>query len=328
MRKTHQQGYILIFVIWMLALVAVSAAYYAERIGKLLGRAIRTQQNIQAKIDLNDTQAEILFRLATSQLTTDGLGTGENAIKLDGREYLAKGNIRISLQDGRGLLNINQINDATLHRFLEAQGIDYPTRAHMTDTLRDYIDEDHLKRLNGAEKKEYEELGLSPPRNTPLATPREIGKIIGWEKNVSLARYLTVAGTGGLNPNTAPYPVLHALPGVNSRIADEIITLRSIPQLVNDNILMQLTGLSAENFMLDVNAFPSDVVRITITSDNFPWKQETTLKLTPLGEKTPWQINYSYKIEKNANEEKSTVTPVQLPARAPASGPAEVSPFG
>jgi len=325
--KTAQSGYILIFVIWMLALIAVSATYLASRVGELMDRAFRTQQDIQARIDMNDANAEIMFRLATTQLTPYGLGVGEGSVRLDGREYLDGRGVRVSIQDGRGLLNLNQINDETLDRFLAAQGIEYAERSRMLDTLRDYTDEDNLKRLNGAEGKDYEEAGLSPPRNVPLVTPREIARIMGWEKHIALARYFSVAGVGGLNPNTAERPVLFALPGINDRIADELLLLRSIPQLITDSVIMQYTGLSAESYMLTVNSFPSDVARITLSADNFPWKLETTLKLTPLGERAPWQVYYYYKLANDKHAEQSNAVPVPLPARAQASIPASNSPF-
>jgi len=122
MRRGHrsmQRGFVLAATLWMLAILAVAAAYFAGRIQHAREQAQLAQTHSQALLDLDNARAEILFRIATTPFSVYGLGpSASEAIALDDRPYLGPGDTLIRLQDNRGLLNLNIVNDDRLDRFL------------------------------------------------------------------------------------------------------------------------------------------------------------------------------------------------------------------
>ncbi len=176
-----QRGFVLPLTLWILAAIAIAAGAFAERMMAALDLARLSQQRIQNLVDMGNTRAEILFRLASTRMSVYGLGpTQGQAIALDDRPYQGEGHDLLRLQDDRGLINLNFATEGSLSRLLGVLGIPYEQRGRLVDTFNDYIDEDDFKRLNGAEAREYEAAGLPPPRNEKLVTPYEPRNILGW----------------------------------------------------------------------------------------------------------------------------------------------------
>lgn len=111
-----------------------------------------------------------------------------SALALDDRPYRTLGDTLVQVQDNRGLLNLNVVDDERLGRFLGVLGVPPERRSALIDALRDYGDEDNLKRLNGAEVAEYAAAGLPPPRNAKLVTPLEARRIYGRRRRPSCGR--------------------------------------------------------------------------------------------------------------------------------------------
>ena len=294
----HQGGFVLVLTLWVLAITTVAASYFSERVARVVELARQSRQNVQAWIDLADTRAEILFRIGTVPITVNGLGVGSDAIALDDRPYRGLGTSVVRLQDNRGLLNLNIVDDDRLHRFLGVLGIPGDQRARMIDTLRDYIDEDNFRRLNGAEEKDYAEQGLPPPRNSRLLTPWEAQRIISWRdkpqlwEKGQLAALTTTSFSVALNPNTAPWQVLATLPGVTNEIAQAMISRRRLQPIVSVDQVAALSGTSSQQLVFQIITLPSDAIRITQTAPGLPRALQYNVSLTPNGEHAPWRIDY------------------------------------
>lgn len=301
----RQQGFVLILTLCILAAITIVAAYFGERVQKSLQLAQLRQVLTDKQIAINNTRSEILFRLGTTYLSSYGLGPQGSEIALDDRPYSNEGTT-VQLQDMRGLININFANDGELYSFLGALQVPADQRAHLIDTLRDYIDADDLRRLEGAESAEYAAQGLPPPRNMLLVSPVELKNIIGWRDMPSLWQdppVTELVGVGGvplINPNTAPWQVLAALPGVSPQMAKAVVARRKLGP-ISIALMVQITGANLDTFPPMLIAYPSDHIRITQHAIGMPWAIGYNIQLTPNSTIAPWQVSYYYRLEEKAD---------------------------
>jgi len=329
-----QRGFVLATTLWMLAILTVAAGYFASRIQHARDLAQMAQAHAQSVRDLYGARAEILFRIGTTQFSSYGLGSSEkDAIALDDRPYLATGDTLVRLQDDRGLLNLNAADDVRLGRFLSILGVPTARHAALIDALHDYVDDDDLKRLNGAEASDYAAAGLPPPRNARLVTPMEARRIFGWgdvpqlwQDNL-LSRLTTTGSSFSLNPNTAPWQVLATMGGMTPDAARAVIQAREVAPIVDANRLETLTGIQIHNdpFTPDMIAFPADSVRVTQQANALTWGLQYNVTLTPVSDTAPWRIDYSYRVELSSIQS-ARQDVKSLPARA-ASHPESPVPF-
>ena len=322
--------------LWVLAIVAVAAAYFAERMQDATRLAGQAQVRTQALVDMAGTRAEILFRLATTPISLYGLGvSAQDAIALDDRAYGGLGDTLVRLQDNRGLLNLNIASDDQLERFLNVLGIPAAQRAAMIDTLRDYVDEDNLKHLNGAEAANYAAAGLPPPRNAKLITPLEAKNIYGWKeaaplwKDNLLASLTTTGGSYSVNPNTASWQVLATISGMTPEAAQAIVQARGSAPIVHAGQVQALTGIavSTDPYTPGVITLPADGVRLTQQARGMQWGWQYSVRLTPASDTAPWRIDYFYRVALPSKDGGKQVT-IPLPARAtlPAAFPENFRP--
>ena len=114
-----ERGFVLVATLWVLALVAVVAVFFAERMGQARALALAAQARNQALLDLSGARADMLYRLATTPVSLYGLGQDPaTALALDDRPYHSLGDTLVQVQDNRGLLNLNIVDDERLGRFL------------------------------------------------------------------------------------------------------------------------------------------------------------------------------------------------------------------
>jgi general secretion pathway protein K len=322
LRRGRQRGFALALTLWVMAAILIAAAIFSDRVRQAVSLAHRQQQNTEAMLDIAASQAEILFRLGVTPMSTYGLGTQPEgkSIFLDNRAYRGTGNTTVQLQDNRGLLNLNIVSDDRLLRFLAIVDVPPDQRSVLVDTLRDYTDADSLKRINGAEEPDYLALGLPPPRNENLLTPYEAKNIIGWRdlpllwENNRVPELTTTSNSVAVNPNTAPKEVLATLPGITSDIADAIIAQRQIAPIPSAYVIAQLAGGAPGDFLLNVIPIPANSIRVTHHAADLPWSIQYNVSLSPNNDKTPWRIDYYYKIRQTAPP-----NPAATAASAPAN---------
>lgn len=301
----RQQGFVLILTLCILAAITIVAAYFGERVQQSLQLAQSRQALTDKQIAINNTRSEILYRLGTTYLSSGGLGQPPGEIALDDRPYSNEGTI-VQLQDTRGLISINFASDLQLHNFLAAMQVPSDQRAHLIDTLRDYVDADNFRRLEGAESADYAARNLPPPRNLPLFSPMELKNIMGWREMRSLwqdpavSELVDVGGIPTINPNTAPWQVLASLPGVTPEIAKIVISRRKLGP-ISIALLAQMAGADLDTFPPMLIPYPSDHLRVTQRAIGMPWAIRYNVQLTPNSNVAPWQIEYYYRLEEKAD---------------------------
>ena len=301
--KRSQGGFVLLLTLWVLVVVAMAAAYFAQRVQSAVELAQQSRQNTQTLVDMASTRAEIIYRLSVSTLTNYGLSRGNTTVYLDDRPYQGLGNTVLQIQDTRGLVNLNFVDDARLNLFLGQLNVEPEQRARLVDTLRDYTDADSFHRLNGAEADDYRAQGLAPPTNRVLVSPWQAKQIMGWRstpqlwQNDHLPKLATISQSMGINPNTAPAEVLATIPGVTADMAQIILARRSLLPLVGDWQIEEITGVPPDLPMgMGIVATPSDTLRITQSAPGLAWAVQYNLKLTPIGQNAPWRTDFYTRI--------------------------------
>lgn len=150
---------------------------------------------------------------------------------------LGPGQFAYRITDEEARLNLNTAPPDRVDRLLASLGLDKQARDTINDSLQDWKDPNEEHRLNGAES---EDTYLKHPvpyraRNGPLEDVAELLQIKGVTRALyfgsadepGLVELVTVNGTGQVNINTAPEPVLKAL-GLSEADVSEIVQSRSI----------------------------------------------------------------------------------------------------
>ena len=142
---------------------------------------------------------------------------------------IGTGRFGIAVIDLNARIDLNR-SDLSVVQALFAQFTD-DTRAELAAAgVADWIDADDLVRPGGAELADYVTMD-SPytPRNAPLDRLDDLAHIlhVGDALAAAVAPYVTVASDGLVNVNSAPEPVLSALPGLGAARARDIVTRRT-----------------------------------------------------------------------------------------------------
>lgn len=179
--KDH--GFALVVVLMVLLLVTALAAemIFTVRTGVQEGR--QTKQNA-----ISRGLAKAGINLALFHLVDKPIDINEDNPYISGANnsvYLSTGKVDFQVISESGKIDLNKINRALLSQFLEQYGYDLEEKEIFIDSMQDWIDNDDLHRLNGAESEYYE--ALTPPykpKNSPFTDPSELFMVRGAEKLV------------------------------------------------------------------------------------------------------------------------------------------------
>ncbi|HEX6941020.1 MAG TPA: type II secretion system protein GspK [Longimicrobiales bacterium] len=205
-----RRGYALLVVLWALVVVGALAAEFhvaarADRLGAANLRAA-TAAKWAARAGLAWTAAELDRRTAGPNAALE-LARAGDAIVPDTTLDVGALPTRVRVRDARARLNVNRAGVAEWTRLLGALGLPEPaaTAAARRIAARAgmYRSADDVRDAAGL----------------PVPLLRE------------LARYLTAAGDGRINVNSAPVPVLRTLPVIDSAAAAAIVERRRVAPL-------------------------------------------------------------------------------------------------
>lgn len=289
----RQRGYVLLMVLAALAVMAYVAQRFAQRNDDLRRNALDFSQYADARASVASALSATLYWNATRPLMPAGRGGPDAQLRHDGRRYVLPDGGLVMVQDFRGLIAINGGNRQVLTSLLVQDGEPVQRAQAMIDVLDDYIDTDQLKRLNGAERPEYQALGLSGPRNDWLLSVRELEAMPLWRDDPArlerLSRRFSVDIGHLLNPATAPEAVLKAmLPTANPAQIELVKNLRRTDLLTDSRSAQRLTGLAFDD---DSYIFaPGNDSRVALWAPGLPRALEYNVRLVPAGERGPWVI--------------------------------------
>lgn len=141
-------------------------------------------------------------------------------------------NCEVYISDESGKINVNKLTDdtrASFIKFLTAYKLEELVAETITDSILDWLDEDDLHHINGAEKDFYVTLPEPyEPKNGLFESLEELTLVKGITPQIfeMLRNHLTIYGSGKVNVNFASKEVLLYVPTLTDEMANEIIRLR------------------------------------------------------------------------------------------------------
>ena len=134
-------------------------------------------------------------------------------------------------------LNINTLNENEIRTFFSFLLGDFTKATQLSQTILDWRDTDTIPRPSGAERDAYiKEERLALPTNSQFRELEDLQNVMGMTPEIyaQAAPYLTIRGSGQVNVNVAPVPVLRALPGMTDATLNRILMLRSQGRRIRD----------------------------------------------------------------------------------------------
>lgn len=221
-------------------------------------RTQRAQQQQQRNTRVQSVQQ--LFRSA---------GAGEDpwrdpeALVVTSMEF-GDARFTLRLRDAQAALNLNTANEEMLLNFF-SQGleVDFAQAERIAQAIVDWRDPDDLPLLNGGEREQYLKANQPVlPTNRGFAELDELRHVMGMTQEIFEAAlpYLTLRGSGRINVNAAPEPVLLALPGMTQAAVREIMRLRDAGTFPGNANQLRNMIPSAASRSLDSQQFNQRVI--------------------------------------------------------------------
>jgi hypothetical protein len=224
----------------------------------------------------------------------------------DGRDYQfgdenTGKTLLVRLQDEAGLFSWSFSPSRETEQMLALLLEDDEITRNLAAALADFVDEDDLIRLNGAERDDYRRAGLPPPRNAALEQPSELWWVLGWKPAFGPEQrreLLRVSSTALLqnaqNVNTAPTAVLRSWFGLSQSEAESVTGLRQQQPLSGPRAITALTGVPLEFEPTRSYAFPSRRFHVSVLLETAGgrWLERTSmLTLAEPGADRPLYLN-------------------------------------
>lgn len=322
--RRAERGYVLILVLGAIALTALLAARFAQRIDALREQTATLKSHAEQRLQTRNALAAALYWVTTRPIGPAGFGPMlEPSLRADDRRYRLPDGGEIQVQDQRGLYPLNAPEREPMRALLRTQGVAVQDADAYIDILLDYEDTDALKRLNGAEAQDYAALGLLPPRNDWLISVRELNRMPRWRDSPALVTAFERLSSPGrrqvMNPNTAPIDLLAALlPGARAEQLELFATLRRQAPFLSGAAARQATGLALDSDALVFHV--GSLMRVTVSAAGAPMTHQYNLLLAPAGRLAPWQILAAHSAPRPERRESSNpdaILPLALPTASP-----------
>jgi general secretion pathway protein K len=206
--------------------------FHAEMLalsGLEYAKAILDKQQDAKQLEIEDMDEDKDGFMLAALHTKRGLSTTSDI------EFENGGKFSVTVNSAEGGLNVNILDRDDWLDIFEMANVPSTDWDEMIDCLEDWIDENDLHGLNGAESDDpyYEELGY-PVKNGPLDSVEELLLVKGWGPDVlygkpadddsdeifGIGELLTVWGDGRLNLNSASSDALRAAGLSDEQILD------------------------------------------------------------------------------------------------------------
>jgi type II secretory pathway component PulK len=253
LQRRHPRGSALLAVLWVIA---------------FLGFLIITTMMITMQDVETVSSRQLVFR--ARQLAEMGVALGAHpGIKADDQllhRRLNNESCEVNITSEEGRLNLNAMlteeRRPVLERLFVSWGLSQIDAESVIDALMDWVDDDDLKRLKGAEKKDYADAGLKDrPFNRPFSSLDEVLLVRGMEAVAELnprwRESLTLWGQGALDINEAAPDLIAVVAESPIHLAESMVSARNgrdgIPHTEDDEPVqsieeaMTLLGVNPQN---------------------------------------------------------------------------------
>lgn len=228
MERRTDAGFVLPAVLAYIAafmLIVVLAANALERAQETTLK-LETQNRLSAALDDIEAQAAYAFLTSTPVpggvelfRTTPidptaalmGTSTGEGGNNPVGQIWRAdNGELKFvsngitgsaRYRDVGGLISLNSTDPVIIARMLDLLGVSGDQAAGLASTLKDYTDDDSLRRPRGGEAADYRLRQKQAPTNSPLRDVSEVVDVLGWDelpviRSPAFLELVTISFTG------------------------------------------------------------------------------------------------------------------------------------
>lgn len=226
MTMRRAQGLALVAVLWGIVLLTVMAASFSLSMQRDAGLVRNAQQRARglALADAGVHYAMLMLSLPDPLKRWRGDGTRYEA-------RLPGGDVAIGILDESGKIDLNAAQEAALRALLGRATQDPRRGDALADAILDWRDPDDLKRLNGAEAREYQADNKAyVPPNKNFQALEELQMVLGMTPALytRLEPLLTIySGQDGLNPQKASREVLLNLPGMDEKTVADYLAQRA-----------------------------------------------------------------------------------------------------
>ncbi len=291
---TLQGGFALVIVLWVLAGLTVIAVVVASS-ARVSNESVKLlRDRVRAEAEFISTSSRIKVIAATGIPGRMSIVGAKGSLLTDGRGTSVNAGESVALQDTRGLINFNRNKREQLGLLLSHCGANDSQTEELLDALSDYVDQDNVKHLNGAEAFDYRVAGLREPRNAPLLSREEVWRVKGWAalrdqwNALGCDEFVTVHNDGRFNSNTASGVMLQTA-GMTEDAASALVTSRREGvELVTGQLT---SGIQTDSFSGIGGGFVGTILRVTHRLSTVDWILVYDLELTPAREGGPWRTH-------------------------------------
>ncbi|MCX7109297.1 MAG: type II secretion system protein GspK [Proteobacteria bacterium] len=224
--RSRQTGMAMVVVLWMVSLLTIMAGSFS----------LSTQRNTGLVNNAKERARGLALADAGVHYALIMLSQPDpiKRWRSDGTSYkvaLPGGVVGVTLFDESGKIDINSASEQTLRTVLgKLMGGDEMAALSLLDKIIDWRDSDNLKRVNGAEEKDYQTEGKAyVPQNKNFQVLEELQMVLGMTPALykKLEPLLTIySGQDGINPQKASGEALRLLFGMDEKAVADFLNLR------------------------------------------------------------------------------------------------------
>ena len=204
----------------------------------------------------------------------------------------ADAKVRVRLLSETGKIDINKADQTLLQGLMTYAPVDEEQQTKLVSAILDWRDKDDLVHIDGAEKKEYQDAGLSyQPRNKPFQTIEELQLVLGMDKSVFLwiEPLVTVySGQQQVTVQLATKEVLQVIPGLDTELVDSYLTAR-LESAINNLPVPPFPSSSGQNNAAGQNNVLT-LVSEALLDDESSAVISAVIKQSGETEATPFQV--------------------------------------
>lgn len=291
--KSGRSGFALVVVLWMVSIMLMIGGGLVYSTRTEVEMTQHSRYSAQAR-----SYADAALRYAIAQLM---LPAQVRELSTTGSPYhwqYADMKAEISVIGENGLVDLNQANRNLLREVLKQNGIIEDEAEILLDAIEDFRDPDDLRRLQGAEDRDYEDEGFPyGAKDAPFERIEELQQVMGISNQLyeRMARFFTVnSQTTGINPMLASRQTLLVLAEGDVEAVNEYIRLRE--EAEGEYVTPPFGGRH-----INRSQQPNYRVQIKITMDESipPYFEERSIRLNP--GKVPPFISYFRVMQKMEN---------------------------
>lgn len=308
----NRRGVALLAALWLVVAIATVSLQFAidarERrtVGILASERGIQRAAAQGALALTQAKLDYALQVAPTANNAQQLRGSDPWLGIDsiytGTVMIDSMPVDVVARDLGEKLNINQLTENDLLAFFSFLLKDYSKATELSQTIMDWRDADSLPRPSGAERDQYiKDDALALPTNSSFRDIDELRNVKGMTPEIyaEASPYLTTRGNGSVNANTAPAPVLRAIPGMTDALVASILSARSQGRRITDrdlpNLVNQATGRGrqgpAQNATIARLTTQTQNVEFTFTARAGPQSQPSQLTVV-IQRATPVNVTY------------------------------------